>query len=59
MRAILRKNNSLTAIGERPTEITDDDKWNAMDGNAIGDLHLSLVDGVLSSVEEKKTTKEI
>ncbi|KAH9651076.1 hypothetical protein KPL70_026612 [Citrus sinensis] len=30
-----------------------------MDGNAITDLHLTLADGVLSSVEEKKTTKEI
>ena len=40
-------------------EITDDDKWNEIDGNAIADLHLALADGVLSSVEEKKTAKEI
>lgn len=30
-----------------------------MDGNAIADLHLALADGVLSSVAEKKTSKEI
>ena len=34
-------------------EITDD-KWNEIDGNAISDLHLALVDRVLSSVAEKK-----
>ncbi|KAK8993870.1 hypothetical protein V6N11_008085 [Hibiscus sabdariffa] len=30
-----------------------------MDENAIADLHLALADEVLSSIEEKKTTKEI
>ncbi|GJR12504.1 hypothetical protein Tco_0795156, partial [Tanacetum coccineum] len=30
-----------------------------MDGNAIADLHLALADGVLSSIEEKKSAKEI
>ncbi|KAH9670424.1 hypothetical protein KPL70_016984 [Citrus sinensis] len=55
---VLRKNNCLAAIGERPMEITDD-KWNEVDGNAISDLHLALVDGVLSSVAEKNTAKEI
>ncbi|KAL5556091.1 hypothetical protein UlMin_038327 [Ulmus minor] len=30
-----------------------------MDGNAIANLHLALADGVLSSMAEKKTTKEI
>ena len=59
MRAILRKNNYLAAIGKRPMEITDDDKWNEMDGNAIADLYLALVDRVLSNVEEKKTSKKI
>ena len=59
MMVILRKNNCLAAIGEKSTEITDDDKWNEMDSNVIADLHLTLADGVLSSVEEKKTVKEI
>ncbi|KAH9673800.1 hypothetical protein KPL70_018239 [Citrus sinensis] len=58
MKAVLRKNNCLAAIGERPIEITDD-KWNEVDGNAISDLHLTLADGVLSSVAEKNTAKEI
>ncbi|GJS19553.1 gag-pol polyprotein [Tanacetum coccineum] len=30
-----------------------------MDGNAIANLHLALADGVLSSIEEKKTAKNI
>ncbi|KAH9802840.1 retrovirus-related pol polyprotein from transposon TNT 1-94-like protein [Citrus sinensis] len=58
MKAVLRKNNCLAAIGERPMEITDD-KWNEIDGNAISDLHLALADGVLSSVAKKNTAKEI
>ncbi|KAH9714593.1 hypothetical protein KPL71_020713 [Citrus sinensis] len=58
MKAVLRKNNCLAAIGERPMEITDD-KWNEVDGNAISDLHLALADGVLSSVVEKNKAKEI
>ncbi|KAH9687275.1 hypothetical protein KPL70_014703 [Citrus sinensis] len=58
MKAVLRKNNCLVAIGERPMEITND-KWNEVDGNAISDLHLALADGVLSSVAEKNTAKEI
>ncbi|KAH9754149.1 Integrase catalytic domain-containing protein [Citrus sinensis] len=58
MKAVLRKNNCLAAIGERPMEITDD-KWNEIDGNAISDIHLALADGVLSSVAEKNTAKEI
>ncbi|KAH9745518.1 hypothetical protein KPL70_004102 [Citrus sinensis] len=58
MKAVLRKNNCLAAIGERLMEITDD-KWNEIDGNAISDLHLTLADGVLSSVAEKNTTNEI
>ncbi|GJS68090.1 gag-pol polyprotein [Tanacetum coccineum] len=47
------------AIGERPAEVTDDSKWDEMDGNAIENLHLALADGVLSSIEEKKSAKEI
>ena len=58
MKTILRKNNCLAAIGERPMEITND-KWNEIDGNAIANLHLALADGVLSSMAKKKTTKEI
>ncbi|KAH9670456.1 hypothetical protein KPL70_016992 [Citrus sinensis] len=58
MKAVLRKNNCLAAIGERPMEITDD-KWNEIDGNTISDLHLALADGVLSSVAEKNMAKEI
>ncbi|KAK0600842.1 hypothetical protein LWI29_018885 [Acer saccharum] len=59
MRAILLKDNCLLAIGDRPTEITNDNKWKEMDGNAVANLHLALVDGVLSSLTEKKTAKEI
>ena len=59
IKAVLRKDNCLAAIGERPDEITDDGKWNEMDGNAIANLHLALANGVLSSVAKKKTAKEI
>ena len=58
IRAILRKNNCLEAIGERPAKITDD-KWIEMDDNTIVDLHPALIDGVLSSVAEEKTAKGI
>ena len=58
IKAVLRKNNCLTAIRERPMEIING-KWNEIDGNAISDLHLTLADGVLSSVAEKNTAKEI
>lgn len=40
IKAILRKDNCLAAIEERPTEINV--KWNEMDGNAIANLHLAL-----------------
>ncbi|GJZ07225.1 gag-pol polyprotein [Tanacetum coccineum] len=59
MKAILRKDKCLASIGERPAEVTDDSKWDEMDGNAIANLHLALADGVLSSIEEKKSAKEI
>ncbi|GJV81881.1 gag-pol polyprotein [Tanacetum coccineum] len=58
-KAILRKDKCLAAIGERPAEVTDDSKWDEMDGNAIANLHLALADGVLSSIKEKKSAKEI
>ena len=58
MKAVLRKNNYLAAIRERPMEITKD-KWNEVDGNTISDLHLAFADGVLLSVTEKNIAKEI
>jgi hypothetical protein len=54
-----KKDNCLFAIGDRPTEITDNVKWNEMDDNAIAYIHLALADEVLSSVAEKKTANEI
>ncbi|KAE8706560.1 hypothetical protein F3Y22_tig00110392pilonHSYRG00195 [Hibiscus syriacus] len=59
MKAILRKDGCLAAINERPVDFADDIKWNEMDGNAMANLNLALADEVLSSIEEKKTTKEI
>jgi len=34
-------------------------KWSEMNEDAMADLYLSIADGVLSSIEEKKTAKEI
>ena len=51
IRAIMRKDNRLAAINERPANFTDDAKWNEMDGNAIANLHLAVADGVLSSID--------
>ncbi|KAE8725167.1 Eukaryotic translation initiation factor 3 subunit E [Hibiscus syriacus] len=59
MKAILRKDGCLAAINERPVDFADDIKWNEMDGNAMANFHLALADEVLSSIEEKKTAKEI
>nr|GEU54557.1 Gag-Pol polyprotein [Tanacetum cinerariifolium] len=59
MKAILRKDKCLAAIGERPAKVTDDSKWDKMDGNAVANLYLTLTDGVLSSMKEKKSAKEI
>ena len=59
IKAILRKDNCLAAIGDRPAEITDNAKWNEMDGNAITNIHIALADEVLSSVAEKKIAEEI
>ncbi|GJR51100.1 gag-pol polyprotein [Tanacetum coccineum] len=43
----------------RPAKVTDDSKWDEMDGNAIANLHLALACEVLSSIDEKKSAKEI
>nr|GEZ28279.1 Gag-Pol polyprotein [Tanacetum cinerariifolium] len=59
MKAILRKDKCLAAIGERPAKVTDDSKWDKMDRNAVANLYLTLADGVLSIMEEKKSEKEI
>jgi len=58
MKAILRKDNCLETIEEKPESITDK-KWKEIDNNAIANLHLALVDAVLSSIAEKTTTKKI
>ncbi|GKC35546.1 retrovirus-related pol polyprotein from transposon TNT 1-94 [Tanacetum coccineum] len=42
MKAILRKDKCLAAINEWPAEVTDDSKWDEIDGNAIANLHLAL-----------------
>ncbi|KAE8707942.1 hypothetical protein F3Y22_tig00110365pilonHSYRG00006 [Hibiscus syriacus] len=59
MKAILRKDGCLAAINERPVDFADNIKWNEMDENAMENFHLALADEVLSSIEEKKTAKEI
>ncbi|KAE8707248.1 tir-nbs resistance protein [Hibiscus syriacus] len=59
MKFIIREDGCLTAISERPVDFTDDSKWNEMDDNAMVNFHLVLADEVLSSIEEKKTDKEI
>ncbi|PON41907.1 hypothetical protein PanWU01x14_285740 [Parasponia andersonii] len=59
IKAILRKDNCLAAIGERPAKNTDDERWDEMDSNSVANLHLTLADGVLSSIEKKKSAKEI
>ncbi|KAK8999471.1 hypothetical protein V6N11_070634 [Hibiscus sabdariffa] len=59
IKAILRKDGCLAAISGRPTYFTYNKKWNEMDENVIADLHLALANELLSSIEEKKTTKEI
>ncbi|KAJ0007273.1 hypothetical protein Pint_29080 [Pistacia integerrima] len=59
IKAILRKDNCLAAIGGvKPSGVTDD-KWKEMDDNAMSNLHLALADSVLSSVAEKESAKEI
>jgi len=58
IKTILRKDNCPDAIDGRPADITDE-KWKEMDDNVIANLHLAMVDSVLSSIAEKKTSKEI
>jgi len=53
MKAILRKDNCLVAISDRPRDFTDNDKWNEMDKNVVAYLHLALVYEILSSIEKK------
>jgi len=54
MKAILRKDNGLAAIGERPVKIITNAKRIEMDDNVIANIYLALADEVLSSVAEKK-----
>ena len=54
----MRKENCLDAIEEKTIGIFDD-KWKEMDGNIIANLHLAIVDSMLSSILEKKIAKEI
>jgi len=56
--AVLRKDNFLKAIDGTQVDITDE-KWKEMDDNVVANLHLAMPDSVLSSIAEKKTTKEI
>jgi len=51
MKAILRKDNYLVTIEEKPASITNQ-KWKEIDNNAIANLHLALIDVVLSSIAE-------
>ncbi|KAK0578675.1 hypothetical protein LWI29_014246 [Acer saccharum] len=59
IRSILMKDHCSATISKRPIEITNDGEWNKIDGNVVANLYLALVDGVLSSLAEKKTEKEI
>ena len=58
IKVVLKKDNCLAAIDKRPKGITDT-KWEETDGNDVANLHLALADEVLSSIVEKKSTKEI
>jgi len=51
MKAILRKDNCLAAIEEKPMDITYQ-KRKEMNDNAIANLHLALTNAVLSSIVE-------
>ncbi|KAE8686612.1 Methyl esterase 17 [Hibiscus syriacus] len=44
MNAILKKDGCLAAINEKLIDFADDIKWNEMDGNAMTNFHLALVD---------------
>ena len=54
MKAILRKDNCLVAISDRSSDFTDNKKWNEMDENTGANIHLALIDEILSSIKEKK-----
>jgi len=55
LKEILRNDNYLATIEEKPTSITEK-KWKEIDNNVIA-LHLALADAVLFSIPEKITTK--
>jgi len=57
IKAILRKDNCLAAIGDRPAKITDNAKWNEMDGNAIANIHLALADEYYQVWRRRKQLK--
>jgi len=54
----MRKDNCVATIKGRSVGITNE-KWEEMDDKVVANLHLALADSVLSSVANKKTTKEI
>ncbi|GKA25381.1 retrovirus-related pol polyprotein from transposon TNT 1-94 [Tanacetum coccineum] len=57
MKAILRKDKCLAAIGERPAEVTDDSKWDEMDGNAIANLaNPSVLEKKIGENREERQT---
>ncbi|KAH9707327.1 Integrase catalytic domain-containing protein [Citrus sinensis] len=49
MKAVLRKNNCLAAIGERPMEITDD-KWNEVDESTMVTDHINTLKTLFSQL---------
>ena len=57
MKIILRKENWLQAIGER-LENGEDKKWEQMGENAISNLHLAVIDNILSNILELLSTKK-
>ena len=59
MRAFLRKNKCLEAIGKTPEEITNDKKWEEINYNVVASLHLAISDGILSSTNEKMISSKI
>ena len=44
MKVILRKDNFLAAISERPAGVKDD-KWNEMDRDVVANFRLAVPDG--------------
>jgi len=59
MNFILKKDNCLATINDRPRDFIDNDKWNEMDRNVVANLHLTLADEILSSIEKKKMINDI